>query len=52
MPYAAEMAVAAWPAPKVSYSLSPRFRKPEMPFSCRRVSISPDRPVRILCGYP
>ena len=39
MPSAAEIDVAAWPAPNVSYSLSVRLRKPEMPFSCRSVSI-------------
>ena len=39
MPSAAEIAVAACPAPKVSYSLSLRLRKPEMPSSCRSVSI-------------
>jgi hypothetical protein len=44
MPSAAEIAVAACPAPKVSYSLSVRLRKPEMPFSCRSVSIRVLRP--------
>ena len=37
-------------AAKVSYSLSVRFRKPEMPFSWRRVSIRALRPVSSLCG--
>ena len=44
--------VAAWPAPNASYSLSERFRKPDMPPSWRSVSNSPRRPVSILCGYP
>ena len=52
MPSAAEMAVAAWPAPNVSYGLSVRLRKPETPLSCRSVSIPALRPVRSLCGYP
>jgi hypothetical protein len=36
---AAEIAVAAWPAPNVSYSLSVRLRKPLSPFSWRSVSM-------------
>ena len=50
MPSAAEIDVAACPAPKASYSLSLRFRKPEIPSSCRSDSIPELRPVRSLCG--
>ena len=38
MPSAAEIDVAAWPAPNASYSLSVRLRKPDRPFSWRSVS--------------
>ena len=47
---AAEIAVAACPAPNVSYSLSVRLRKPDNPLSCRKDSISEFRPVSSLCG--
>jgi hypothetical protein len=50
MPKAAEIAVEACPAPKVSNSLSVRLRKPEIPPSCRSVSMRASRPVRSLCG--
>src|SRR6185437_1971149 len=50
IPKPAEIAVAACPAPKASYGLSERLRKPDMPFSVRSVSKPLARPVRSLCG--
>jgi hypothetical protein len=50
MPSAAEMLVAAWPAPNASYALSERFRKPLTPSSWRSVSMPVLRPVSSLCG--
>ncbi|MNT81424.1 hypothetical protein D3C72_2210190 [compost metagenome] len=50
MPSAAEMLVDEWAVPKVSYSLSVRCGKPEMPPSWRSVGMRSRRPVRILCG--
>ena len=49
MPSAAEIEVDEWAVPKVSYSLSSRFGKPDRPFNWRRVGMRPRRPVRILC---
>ena len=48
--FAAEIDVAACPAPNASKSLSVRLRKPEIPPSCRSDSNCVARPVRILCG--
>ncbi len=50
MPSAAEMLVLEWAVPKVSYSLSVRWGKPERPPSWRSVGMRSRRPVRILCG--
>ncbi len=50
MPSAAEIEVLEWAVPKVSYSLSARRGKPEMPSFWRSVPIWSRRPVRILCG--
>ena len=50
MPSAAEMLVDECAVPKVSYSLSSRRGKPEMPPSWRSVGMRSRRPVRILCG--
>ena len=49
-PRAAEIEVAAWAAPKGSYSLSLRLVKPDSPPPWRRVRMRSRRPVRILCG--
>ena len=49
MPSAAEIEVDEWAVPKVSYSLSTRRGKPEMPSSWRSVCMRSRRPVRILC---
>ena len=48
MPKAAEIEVEEWPTPKVSYSLSERFGKPEMPPFKRLVWKRSRRPVKIL----
>jgi hypothetical protein len=48
MPSAAEIEVEECPAPKQSYALSFLFVKPDIPCSCRRVSILSLRPVKIL----
>ncbi len=50
IPRAALIEVLEWPAPKVSNSLSLRFRKPESPPWRRIVCRWSRRPVRILCG--
>ncbi len=50
MPSAAEIDVDECAVPKVSYSLSSRRGKPEMPPSCFNVAMRSRRPVRILCG--
>jgi len=50
MPRAAEMLVLEWAVPKVSYGLSARCGKPEMPPIWRSVFMRSRRPVRILCG--
>lgn len=50
MPSAAEIEVEECAVPKVSYGLSLRRGKPEMPSSWRSVAICSRRPVRILCG--
>ena len=50
MPRAAEMLVEECAVPKVSYGLSLRTGKPEMPPSWRSVAMRSRRPVRILCG--
>ncbi|MCY1225733.1 hypothetical protein D9M72_413650 [compost metagenome] len=50
MPSAAEIEVDECAVPKVSYSLSLRRGKPEMPPHWRSVPMRSRRPVRILCG--
>ncbi len=50
MPSAALTEVLEWAVPKVSYSLSPRRGKPEIPPLMRMRLIASRRPVRILCG--
>ena len=50
MPSAAEIEVDECAVPKVSYSLSSRRGKPEMPPSWRSVAIRSLRPVSVLCG--
>ena len=50
MAVAAEIDVDEWAVPKVSYSLSSRRGKPEMPPSWRSVDILSLRPVIVLCG--
>ncbi len=50
MPSAAEIEVDECAVPNVSYSLSSRRGKPEMPPSWRRVDMRSRRPVRTLCG--
>ncbi len=50
MPSAAEIEVDECAVPKVSYSLSSRRGKPEMPPSWRSVAIRSRRPVSVLCG--
>ncbi|MNT13741.1 hypothetical protein D3C72_1487220 [compost metagenome] len=49
MPSAAEIDVDECAVPKVSYSLSSRFGKPEMPSFWRKVCMRSRRPVSILC---
>ncbi len=53
MPSAAESAVPAWPAPKLSCSLSLRSMNPFRPWYWRIVLMSPGRPsgVNILWTY-
>jgi hypothetical protein len=50
MPSTAEIEVDEWAVPKVSYSLSARRGKPEMPPSWRSVPMPSRRPVSTLCG--
>jgi len=50
MPSAAEIEVDECAVPKVSYSLSTRRGKPEMPPIWRSDPMRSRRPVRILCG--
>ena len=51
IPSAAEMEVEECPTPKVSYSLSERLGKPEIPPINRFVWKFSRRPVKILCPY-
>jgi hypothetical protein len=50
MPSAALTEVLEWAVPKVSYSLSARRGKPDMPPIMRNRAMASRRPVRILCG--
>jgi len=50
MPSAADIDVLECAVPKVSYSLSARRGKPEMPPCMRRRAMPSRRPVRILCA--
>jgi len=50
MPSAALMLVLECAVPKVSYSLSTRRGKPEMPPNWRSLAMPSRRPVRILCA--
>jgi hypothetical protein len=51
MPSAAEIEGEEWAVPNVSYSLSERRGKPDMPPYWRNRAMPSRRPVRILCAY-